>query len=787
MADVLKVSGPLKVGSLASAPSNPSDGYIYFDTTGGTFQLYQGGSFREIDAQALEAHLNGGANKHDATEVDYERVDGSKKNIDAASDDVESALTDLDDAIGALAATPTNYTPVDATIVASHLAAIDSALTTAGGTEFADDTFRIKDNATPSKKIAFQASGISASTVRTVTMPDADVDLGNLTNSNISTSAAIALSKLSALTANRATVTDGSGVVSVSTVTDTEIGYVSGVTSSIQTQLNAKALDSAVIKKDGSVAFTGNQAMGGNKLTGLAAPTANGDALRFDQLGANSGIATLDSGGKVPVSQLPASVMTFEGTWDASTNSPSLADSTGSPGMVYLVSVAGSQNLGSGSQTFAIGDWVVANSSVVWEKTSNSNAVVSVNSQTGVVTVNAINQLTGDVTTSAASGSESKATTIASGAVTAGKLGSVTDGTSLNQSGAGSTIQLMDNGVTSAKLASSSVIASKLGSVSDGIMIDQNGTGSKLQLIDASITNAKISASAAIAYSKLNLGSSIVNADVASGAAIAYSKLNLGSSIVNADVSASAAIDYSKLNLGTSIVNGDISASAAIAYSKLNLGSSIVNADVSASAAIAYSKLNLGSSIVNADIATGAAIAATKIHDGSVSNTEFGYLDGVTSGIQGQINAKLSSVSQDSTPTLGGNLDLGTNVVIHDSVGMRRGSSSSNFLVEDYIHSVTLAASQTNSVISEFNFAHATYEGFEAVFKIKEGTSNDVRIGTIRCVTNGTDVAINEVSTETADVGISFSAVVNGANINIRYTSGSNACTMRADVKLIKA
>jgi len=47
--------------------------------------------------------------------------------------------------------------------------------------------------------------------------------------------------------------------------------------------------------------------------------------------------------------------------------------------------------------------------------------------------------------------------------------------------------------------------------------------------------------------------------------------------------------------------------------------------------------------VVNADIHGSAAIDASKIHDGSVSNTEFGYLDGVTSGIQGQIDTLESS------------------------------------------------------------------------------------------------------------------------------------------------
>lgn len=45
-------------------------------------------------------------------------------------------------------------------------------------------------------------------------------------------------------TASRAVVSDGSGNLVVSSVTSTELGYVSGVTSAIQTQLNAKAASS---------------------------------------------------------------------------------------------------------------------------------------------------------------------------------------------------------------------------------------------------------------------------------------------------------------------------------------------------------------------------------------------------------------------------------------------------------------------------------------------------------------------------------------------------------------
>ena len=43
------------------------------------------------------------------------------------------------------------------------------------------------------------------------------------------------------LTASKALVSDANGKVAVSSVTSTELGYLSGVTSNIQTQLNAKA------------------------------------------------------------------------------------------------------------------------------------------------------------------------------------------------------------------------------------------------------------------------------------------------------------------------------------------------------------------------------------------------------------------------------------------------------------------------------------------------------------------------------------------------------------------
>ena len=62
----------------------------------------------------------------------------------------------------------------------------------------------------------------------------------SIVNSDINASAAISVNKLAPLTANKAVITDGSGFISPSVVSASELAFVSGVTSNIQTQLNSK-------------------------------------------------------------------------------------------------------------------------------------------------------------------------------------------------------------------------------------------------------------------------------------------------------------------------------------------------------------------------------------------------------------------------------------------------------------------------------------------------------------------------------------------------------------------
>jgi hypothetical protein len=56
----------------------------------------------------------------------------------------------------------------------------------------------------------------------------------------------------------------------------------------------------------------------------------------------------------------------YQGTWDASTNTPTLVSSTGTKGDYYVVSVAGSTTL-DGESNWGVGDWVVFNNNT-WQK-----------------------------------------------------------------------------------------------------------------------------------------------------------------------------------------------------------------------------------------------------------------------------------------------------------------------------------------------------------------------------------------------------------------------------------
>ena len=140
-----------------------------------------------------------------------------------------------------------------------------------------------------------------------------------------------------------------------------------------------------------------------------AVATAVNAAEVASNKGVPNGYAGLDSNGRVPVTQLPNSIMEYQGTWNASTNTPALADGTGNIGDVWRVSVANSsRNLGSGAIDFQVGDYAIYNGTV-WEKADTTDAVSSVAGRTGTITLSAAD-VSGVVASGGALGTPSSGT-----------------------------------------------------------------------------------------------------------------------------------------------------------------------------------------------------------------------------------------------------------------------------------------------------------------------------------------------------------------------------------------
>jgi len=97
---------------------------------------------------------------------------------------------------------------------------------------------------------------------------------------------------------------------------------------------------------------------------------------------ANNGYAPLDSGGKIPLANLPSTLLKYIWVWNASDNTPTLlATDLTKKWNVYNVWTAWTQF----SINWKLWDWAIYNDSWDIEKSDNSDDVVSVNWQTGVV------------------------------------------------------------------------------------------------------------------------------------------------------------------------------------------------------------------------------------------------------------------------------------------------------------------------------------------------------------------------------------------------------------------
>ena len=92
--------------------------------------------------------------------------------------------------------------------------------------------------------------------------------------------------------------------------------------------------------------------------------------------------------------------LNYKGTWNASTNNPTLTSSVGTKGDYYVVSVAGSTNL-DGTTLWGVGDWAVFNGSI-WQKVDGGDSGnfvnISVSALTGYMYANGTSNVSASTT-----------------------------------------------------------------------------------------------------------------------------------------------------------------------------------------------------------------------------------------------------------------------------------------------------------------------------------------------------------------------------------------------------
>jgi hypothetical protein len=253
-----------------------------------------------------------------------------------------------------------------AAIAASKIAgtAITAADTgTVTSTMIANDTI-VNADINTAAAIAYSKLNLNA------TITSADIVDGTIVNADINAAAAIALSKLATDPLARANHT---GTQTASTVSD------------FDTQVRTSRLDQMA-------APTAAVPLNAQKITGLADPTNAQDAVTLNyittQKGANNGIATLDAGGKIPTSELPA--IAISETFVVATQAAMLA-LTAQTGDIAVRTDVNKSFILTATPATTLGNWQ--------ELLTPTDSVLSVDGNTGAVSLSGtyVNRTTGQL------------------------------------------------------------------------------------------------------------------------------------------------------------------------------------------------------------------------------------------------------------------------------------------------------------------------------------------------------------------------------------------------------
>lgn len=185
---------------------------------------------------------------------------------------------------------------------------------------------------------------------------------------------------------------------SITDATDLGKGVLTAATEeSIRTLIGAGTSD-LVLGTGGTNAKPGNYTPAWSEVTGKPTVIAAGSnaeqareavgALAESEKGVAGGVATLDDSGQIPLSQINLEGLSYKGLWNASTNTPALANGVGEDADFYFSAADGTVDLGNGEIEFFEGDAVIYHEGM-WSRRGSNQIVQSVNGKIGVVEITA--------------------------------------------------------------------------------------------------------------------------------------------------------------------------------------------------------------------------------------------------------------------------------------------------------------------------------------------------------------------------------------------------------------
>ena len=339
-------------------------------------------------------------------------------------------------------------------------------------------------------------------------------DVPTLNQNTTGTAASVTSSTQSAITSipNLATI----GTITTGVWNGTPVANSYLANSSITINGNAVSLGgSTTITAANPYALTIGTGLSGTSYNGASAVT-----IALANSGVTAGtygsasvipVVTVNAQGQITsISTQATNAPSYQGTWNASTNSPTLTSSVGTQGYYYIVSVAGTTNL-DGNALWSVGDWAIFGNGK-WERiagstsesfTSLTTTNLAVTGLTGYMYANGSGNVTASTTipTSALSGTISNAQ-LANSSVTIGSSSLSLGGTLSTLAGvsiSGSTNTLSNIGNSS--LTNSSITI-------NGNLVSLGGSTT----VSASTTNALTinnSGSGAASGSTFNGGSAL--------------------------------------------------------------------------------------------------------------------------------------------------------------------------------------------------------------------------------------------------------------------------------------